>query len=66
MTRFEDMNPLQKRLHNAAIALELDGDEFGFSGLMRETIEALQEAKMSLIGRDIDGKLIPARAFFQA
>jgi len=36
--KFEDMTPLQRRLHNAAIVIEGDGDEHGFAGLLREVI----------------------------
>lgn len=38
--KFEDMNPLQRRLHNAAIVLDAEGDEHGFVGLLREAIAA--------------------------
>lgn len=42
--KFEDMNPLQRRLHNAAIVLDAEGDEHGFVGLLREAI-ATEEAQ---------------------
>lgn len=42
--KFEDMNPMQQRLHNAACVLDVDGDEYGFVPLLRETIDALSTA----------------------
>lgn len=44
--KFENMNELQRRLHNAAIVLDCDGDELGFAGLLREAIEELQNLRM--------------------
>lgn len=38
---FDDMTPMQRRLHNAACVLDADGDEYGFVGLLREAIGAL-------------------------
>jgi hypothetical protein len=63
---FEDMNELQRRLHNAAIGLECDGDEYGYVGLLRETIAELQKLNMQLCGRKPDGSLIPPQPFFQS
>lgn len=40
---FDDMTPLQRRLHNASCVLDADGDEYGFVALLRETIDALAE-----------------------
>lgn len=42
--KFENMTPLQRRLHNAAIVLDAEGDEHGFVGLLREAI-ATEEAQ---------------------
>lgn len=39
---FEEMSPLQRRLHNAALVLEAEGDDHGFAKLQRDAIEALQ------------------------
>lgn len=41
LPHFDDMTALQRRLHNAAIVLGADGDEYGFEGLLREAIVAL-------------------------
>jgi hypothetical protein len=47
---FADMNPLQRRMHNAAIVLECDGDETGFAPLLREAIEALTPPATIAVG----------------
>lgn len=36
--KFADMNDVQQRLHNAALVLEKDGDEYGFVSLLREAL----------------------------
>jgi len=38
---FDDMNELQRRLHNAAIVAECDGDEYGHAGVMRDAIDEI-------------------------
>lgn len=43
--RFEEMNPLQRRLHNAAIVLECECDEHGFVELLRETIGEIENLR---------------------
>lgn len=52
--RFEEMNPLQRRLHNAAIVLECEGDEHGFVELQRDAIMEIQQM------RDCSGRVIAA------
>jgi hypothetical protein len=49
--RFEDMNPLQQRLHNAAIVLDGDGDEHGYAGLLREAIDQIEAGKANTVGK---------------
>lgn len=44
---FDDMNQIQRRLHNAAIVLGADGDEHGFEKLQRDAISEI-EAMRSL------------------
>ncbi len=39
---FDDMNELQRRLHNAAIVAESDGDEWGHAGVMRDAIAEIE------------------------
>lgn len=43
--KFEDMSAMQRRLHNAAIVLDVDGDEWGFVGMLRESIDELERYK---------------------
>ena len=48
--KFEHMNAIQRRLHNAACVLGVDGDEHGFEQLQRDAIaeiEHLREAVRS-------------------
>ena len=53
---FKQMNEIQRRLHNAAIVLGADGDEYGFEQLQRDAIAeisgliaALREAQADQI-----------------
>lgn len=43
--RFEDMNAMQKRLHNAALVLDGEGDDYGFVGMLREAIEQIERMR---------------------
>ena len=43
--RFEDMNAMQRRLHNAALVLDGEGDEYGFVGMLREAIEQIERIR---------------------
>lgn len=45
---FDDMNELQRRLHNAAIVAECDGDEYGHAGLMREAIAEIESQRQAI------------------
>lgn len=40
--KFEDMSELQRRLHNAALVLDADGDEYGFVELLRGAIAEIE------------------------
>lgn len=42
---FENMNAIQRRLHNAACVLGADGDEHGFEQLQRDTIDEIQRLR---------------------
>lgn len=48
--KFDDMNDLQKRLHNAAIVIEIELNGYGFKELLLETIEELEKVKSSAKG----------------
>ena len=58
--KFEEMNAMQRRLHNAAIVLDCDGDEYGFTDLLREAIGEIERLRANaeryafLRGRDLD------------
>ena len=39
---FEQMNAIQRRLHNAACVLGADGDEHGFEQLQRDAIAEIE------------------------
>ena len=39
---FDEMSPLQRRLHNAALVIEAEGDDHGFAKLQKDAIDALQ------------------------
>lgn len=39
---FDDMNEMQRRLHNAAIVAESDGDEWGHANVMRDAITEIE------------------------
>lgn len=43
--KFDDMNPIQRRLHNAAIVLGADGDEHGFEQLQRDAIAEIERLR---------------------
>lgn len=45
---FEQMDEVQKRLHNAALVLEEDGDKNGFPKLQLDAIEYIERLKTSL------------------
>ena len=45
---FERMNPIQRRLHNAACVLGADGDEYGFEQLQRDAIAELERLRIAL------------------
>lgn len=47
---FDDMNELQRRLHNAAIVADSDGDEWGHANVMRDAITELET--MRSLARD--------------
>ena len=38
---FDEMNPLQRRLHNAALVLEAEGGDHGFAKLQRDAIDGI-------------------------
>ena len=39
--KFEDMNEMQRRLHNAGIVLGCDGDEYGFEQLQFDALKEI-------------------------
>ena len=43
--KFDDLNAMQRRLHNAACVLDGDGDEWGFVGMLREAIDEIERYK---------------------
>lgn len=43
--RFEDMNELQKNSYNASIVTEAEGDEYGYSKVMRDAIYEIERLK---------------------
>jgi roadblock/LC7 domain-containing protein len=45
---FEQMNAIQRRLHNAACVLGADGDEHGFEQLQRDAIAEIDRLKAEL------------------
>lgn len=45
---FEQMDEVQKRLHNAALVLEAEGDTNGFSKLQLDAIAYIERLKTSL------------------
>jgi hypothetical protein len=45
---FEHMNKIQQRLHNAAIVLDADGEEYGFAQLQRDAIDEIEKLRISL------------------
>jgi len=45
---FEQMDAVQKRLHNAALVLEAEGDTNGFSKLQLDAIAYIERLKASL------------------
>ncbi len=45
---FDDMDELQRRLHNAAIVAECDGDEWGHAGVMRDAIAEIERLRDEL------------------
>ena len=47
---FDDMNELQRRLHNAAIVADSDGDELGHANVMRDAITEIET--MRSLARD--------------
>ena len=42
---FESMNPLQRRLHNAACVLQAEGDEHGFAQLQIDAIDEVERLR---------------------
>ena len=46
--KFDDMNPVQRRLHNAACVLGADGDEHGFEQLQRDAIAEIELLRATL------------------
>lgn len=45
---FDQMNSMQRRLHNAACVLGADGDEYGFEQLQRDAIEEIERLRAEL------------------
>lgn len=43
--KFEDMNAMQRRLHNAACVLDGEGDEYGFVGMLHEAIDEIERMR---------------------
>ncbi len=43
---FEQMNDVQKRLHNAAVVLEAECDDHGFAQLQRDALAELEQLKI--------------------
>lgn len=46
--KFDEMNPIQRRLHNAACVLEADGDDYGFAQLQRDAIDEIERLRAAL------------------
>lgn len=42
---FDEMNAMQRRLHNAACVIEAEGDEHGFAKLQRDAIAEIQRLR---------------------
>lgn len=55
---FEEMNPLQRRLHNAALVLEAEGGGHGFAKLQRDAIDGIEtltkDAERYRVGREAE------------
>ena len=45
---FEDMTEIQRRLHNAALVLDADGDEYGFVDLLRGAIAEIERTSRAV------------------
>lgn len=46
---FDNMTPIQRRLHNAAIALGAEGDEHGFEALQRDAIDEIERLRVHAV-----------------
>ena len=45
---FEQMNAIQRRLHNAACVLGADGDDHGFKQLQHDAIDEIERLRAAL------------------
>lgn len=46
---FENMNAVQRRLHNAACVLDADGDEYGYVVVLRDAIDDIAGLRTRMI-----------------